>query len=232
MSDVVLSTGVRRVVAAIVTLAVVALLTVFLVGFPAPGSWSGIPLQLASRFFISLELLATSLLIAIPIGFALAALKARVRSHVLERAIGGSLLALRCTPFFVLALELPVVAARQGYFETGNAWSDNILVPAAALALFALPGVASFDFFRSNVPARQTAAAGCRCLVERLPELIAAQLLVEMFFAWPGEGRAFIGAIQMGRPGLLAPIVLCSAVAVVLLRLLVSTLAPDDATAI
>jgi len=228
MNEVDPSTRFGRFVAAIVTLAMVAFLTAILVGFHPIASWNEASLDLGTRLFPSLELLATALAIAVPIGFALAALKARGGGSLLAPAIDGSITVLRCIPFFVLVSALSVVAGlRLGYFENANPWSGNLIVPAVVLALFALPGVAQFDFFAKRPPWR-TIALGCRCIAERLPQLIAAQFLVEIFFAWPGEGHAFITAIQMGRLGLIAPIVFCSAIAVVLLRLLVSILTTDS----
>ena len=228
MTDTVSSTGLRRVVAAIATLVIVTLfLTVILVRLPL-SSRNAFDLDLWPRFFPSLELLATALVIAIPIGFALAAVKACAGSRVLLGIIDAALLALRCIPFFVLALELSAFAGLQlGYFENRSPWSSNLIVPAVVLALFALPGFARFDFFVKEAP-RRIIASGCRCLAERFPQIIAAQLLVEIFFAWPGEGHAFMTAIEIGRPGLAVPIVFFIAVVAVLLRLLASTLTADN----
>jgi hypothetical protein len=194
-------------------ISVVVLVLLFVLFLAVPRSALWLP-DVASRFGATCELIVAGLAIAIPVGWLLSFLP-----------IWPLLLVLRSIPFFFLALALSFPAALAGYFEGPHSDFVRLIWPAAVLAIFALPNVAAFDFKRSRA---DLFVSGLQCIVSRLPQLIAADFLVEIFFAWPGEGRAFIQSSFIGTGGSLGEsvgIVLIASVLVIALRWLIASFA-------
>lgn len=196
---------------AVVSAALLVLLFIVFLAIPRSTSW--LP-DVSQLFCATCQLMIAALIIAIPVGWVLSFLPVR-----------GLLLVLRCIPFFWLAFLSSLPASLLGYFSEGRTGWYWIVFPAGALALFALPNVAAFDFRKSRA---DLIVSGLQCIVSRLPQLIAADFLVEIFFAWPGEGRGFIQYRLIGVGGNLdesIAIVLIASLVVIALRWLVSLLA-------
>jgi hypothetical protein len=198
---------------AVVSAAVLALLFAAVLALPRSLSW--LP-DVAQRLGATSELISAALVIAILAGWLLSFVR-----------IGWLLLVLRSIPFFWIAMVSTLLAARAFQEPFGYSGFLGFSVPAVVLALFVLPNAAAFDFKK---PGADLIVSGLQCIVARLPQLIAADFLVEIFFAWPGEARGFFFAIQMGLKGRrelgeAIAVVLVASMIVILLRWLVGLLA-------
>jgi peptide/nickel transport system permease protein len=187
--------------------------------------------QILKRMPVTLELLGASMILALIIGVGLAFIAARARGGIANRLLLGLALALRCTPFFWLALVFQqLVGIHIGIWIFGPApsshfYSTNYLahlaVPACILALAQIPIVvqaldATDSLNSQNVSALFSTAIDA--LAVRLPEIIAACFITEIAFAWRGEGRLFFVAVNTDQPLLAIGVVLLAAVLTLSLR--------------
>jgi len=196
----------------------------------AHGLPSVIPLIL-QRLPVTLELLGSSMVLALIIGVGLAFIAARARGRIAKRLLSGCVLALRCIPFFWLALVSQLLAAIYvGDWIFGTSSSNrfsltdhlaHLAVPACILALMQIPIVVQALQATASRSVQKTSApvaAVLDALAVRLPEIIAACFITEMAFGWPGEGRLFLAAVNADQPKLATGVVLLTAVLTLLLR--------------
>jgi len=149
---------------------------------------------IVERLPASLELVAGSIFIALVCGL-LVGTAARRSPQGMRQTIECLGLALTSVPAFWLirfaqvwvATHLHVQAAGLAgtdRFDVGDRLA-HLFLPATLLALVQIPAVVEW------VVARQRPAPLTAILARRLPTVFAMGLLVEVLFAWPGEGRLF-----------------------------------------
>lgn len=150
--------------------------------------------EILRRLPETIELLGASMAIAIFFAIAVRSLRPMVHSGVVDFLDCGLIRALRCIPFFWLAAAAALLAAMRfgnsafgvsssAHFTFGD-HLRHLAIPACALAIMQLPIV--------TAALRRTGGslyASFDALAKRLPEVFAACFIVEMLFAWPGEGR-------------------------------------------
>lgn len=236
-----LGTGLMAVAKAVATAFVITLI-IFPVlkaaGAPVDAAWFGqvatghlgyarstsepVLTAIARRLPRSVELIFASLIIALIGGFVGAYVSARSTNRTLGRAVRGVVLALRCIPFFWLAVTLEFLIAQRGKPPTGG--YGSLIPPAFTLALFQIPIIA--EYFNQRFAARanrapmlaSTVLGLCVFLIMELPEIIGATIITELVFAWPGEGRLFFHALSQDDLWLATGLVLFNALLVLALR--------------
>ncbi|GAA4729205.1 peptide ABC transporter permease [Phytohabitans rumicis] len=187
------------------------------------------------------------LLVAVPLGVAMAVLTRGGRRRGAELAFTGATGVLVAVPEFLLAVGLvfafavtwPVLPV------AGNAGAAAYLLPVAALAVAPAAALARVirveglavlgqDYVRTarakRLPARliylrhalpNMLTAGLTIAGMMLTGMIAGTVLVETIFAWPGLGTAFVDAITQKDYSLAQGIVLVYGAAVLLVNFLV-----------
>jgi peptide/nickel transport system permease protein len=161
------------------------------------------------RLPASIELLLFSCAIALLAGLALTYV-ARI-NRTASRLITAVALVVRNIPFFWIAVIVAMLAStvRGDYFVgwasmDGFSLSDHFvhaILPGCLVAMVALTVIleARSEFRVEEPPTLASTLWFCvRALVERLPEIVAASLLTEIMFVWPGLGRLFWNAIRRG----------------------------------
>jgi hypothetical protein len=148
-------------------------------GLPSPTS------QILERLPVTLELLGASMLLALIIGMGLAFIVARARGRIAKRLLPGFVLALRCIPFFWLAMVsqlLVIIYAGNWIFGpmSSNHFSltdrlVHLAVPACILALAQIPIVVQ-ALEAAVSPSSQKRSApfsnALDALAVRLPEIV------------------------------------------------------------
>lgn len=191
--------------------------------------------ELLERLPVTLELLIGSIAIALTVGVASSFVAARTESRFvmgLNRAVAISL---GCLPFFWLALGLALLAgvrwgdsifgwASTNHFSTRDHLT-HLIIPACVVALAELPITlrALEDLQYTGVDwktdLKTRVYLSLQELAWRLPEVMGACLITEMAFAWPGEGRLFLNAVNLFHQTALAvDIVLLIAILTLLAR--------------
>ena len=152
----------------------------------------GVPvLPLIGHYAIpSACLFAYALLIATVVGVPLS---------YLRRAAIPVAVALGSIPFFWLAVIAPLLFMKAANVQLDFGWlsSDRFglldflhhaTLPAVVVAAAMVPAML-------GAPSAQRGAAGVRAIIWRLPDIIAAQMIVEIVFGWPALGRLFFSAL-------------------------------------
>lgn len=202
-----------------------------------------VTVAIVQRLPLTIELLVASFLVALVAGVPLAILVVRIRSGLFARIVMSLATAVRCTPFFWLVLLLSLLAAiRFGDWDPFG-WASldrfsfedhlaHLVVPACLLSLLQV------SFFleplqdmaerglRGALPLGLVLAASLTSLAERLPEILAAETVTEIAWAWPGEGRLFWNALLQSDLSLAISIAVFMALVVLMLRLGVNLLMP------
>jgi ABC-type dipeptide/oligopeptide/nickel transport system permease component len=159
------------------------------------------------------KLIGLSWIAAIITGFFLVALSKQV-PPMARSLIVGLALPLRCLPYFWI-VPLVVLLAVRGLPATTP--PTSLLLGAIVLALCQIQAVSDY------VDSPQWNWLGLfRICARRLPGVIAAAILVEMFFAIRGEGLLFNRAFFASDINAIAGLVLCGAAVTLLLRVLVA----------
>lgn len=60
-----------------------------------------------------------------------------------------------------------------------------------------------------------------RAFTKALPAILGATVVVEVFFAWPGDGRLFYEGLNVGAPSVAIALLLVGACLVLLMRTVV-----------
>ncbi len=184
------------------------------------------------------------MILALIIGVGLAVIAARARGGIAKRILSRVALALRCIPFFWLALvfqQLVVIhigiwifgPASPNHFSSTD-YLAHLAVPACILALAQIPIVVQALEATDSLKSQRVSAlffTAINALAVRLPEIIAACFITEIAFAWRGEGRLFFIAVNTDQPSLAIGVVLVAAVLTLLLRValrLASPTSPHD----
>lgn len=193
--------------------------------------------ELLQRLPATMELLTGSTIVALTVGVAVSVVAARTQARVVKFLASAFAISLGCIPFFWLALSLALWASiRWGESIFGWASLDHfsardrlahLIVPACVLALAELPIVSKVlarrpylsGEWRTDLAAR--VSLSLQDLTWKLPEILAACLLTEVAFAWPGEGRLFLAIIHSSQTTLAVAVVLLIAVLTVFARLIV-----------
>jgi len=180
------------------------------VGLPVSAGWIGRTLTgqlgvskfdgepvlqlILERMPASLELVVGSIVIALVCGLLVGAVVRRSPQGV-RRTVEFVGLALKSVPAFWLVLFAQMWVATHMHVDVaGLAGTDrfdlgdrlvHLVLPATLLALVLIPAVVEWAVARPR-PAPLVAI-----LARRLPTVFAIGFLVEVLFAWPGEGRLF-----------------------------------------
>jgi peptide/nickel transport system permease protein len=205
---------------------------------------------LVDRVFVlrlpyTLDLIVVSFAIAVVAGFAIASVSARSPASRFSRFILVAALALESVPVFWLALMLQLLALLlgNGQLPYGVASSDNfdwgdrlshLILPAGTLALFQIQPLAEYFRKRPSSAVRPTSTTAWLAelfalFAKKLPAIAGATLIVEVIFAWPGEGRLFLVAAGGEDFPLSASLLMFAAMSILTLRFIADLLkAPDD----
>jgi peptide/nickel transport system permease protein len=191
---------------------------------------------IVERLPATIELVFFSLVAAVVLGAIAGAVRARSRASMPFDFIAVPLLVSRATPIAILVLflqlllvftqALPVagIASVDG-FDLRDRFS-HLVVPVLCLAVpfGAWSSLIFYDFFRASKGALRSSVrsiAGPVITTVALigPALVAASLLVEPMFAWPGVGRSFRFALSQFDLGVIAGVLLLYSVGVALMKL-------------
>lgn len=198
------------------------------------------------RLPATLELIVASLIIAATIGWILAVLSARAPTRV-RPVVANLALPLQCIPFFWVAVVAqafvgfhvrgpnPFGLAALDHFELRD-WAMRLIFPALALAFVQINTLA--EYLRSNPAAtlhglqkQVSIVAGLfNAFAQMLPEVIGGAVIIEVLFAWPGDGRMFFNGTGRADMSLLAGTVLFGALAVLVIRFVAAMAAGRKAT--
>lgn len=197
-----------------------------------------------SEFFerlpITLELIIASVIIALALA-TICTLLSRRPTAWLGGVVAAVLFLFMCIPVFWIALMGQLVFAARGihilaYFvqlpSAGFAQYDtfnitdrftHLVLPATLLAL--VQAGAYVDSMRSDISARRLLAT----FGLLLPAILSADVLIEIFFAWPGVGRSFYANFEPYHTSSMVAFLLLSAAAVIIVRSVAAMLSgPDD----
>jgi len=169
------------------------------------------------RMPATLELVAASIIVALAIGLALGALARRSPPPV-ARAIDALGLAAKSLPafWFVMLAQLWVVThsgipsaglSSTDHFDFGDRLA-HLILPAMLLAVVQVSSVITW-----STTDRDPADLAAR-LARKLPTIFAVGSLVEIFFAWPGDGRLLFTTLLRGLGPLLAAALIYAAIAI------------------
>jgi peptide/nickel transport system permease protein len=197
-------------------------------------SWNAVAPDILERLPATIALasiaFAASMLLGALIGFG----RARARAAALRTGLTVLQLLVRAIPvvMLVLFLQMLVIVSGTPMPGAGLASADGLnlgdrlgylLLPALCLTVpfSAWASLLFYDVFRvpSAAPFRQVGgriAVGASAIG---PALLAATLVCEPMFAWPGVGRVFFNALTQHEPGPVAGLLLLYLAALVLLAL-------------
>jgi ABC-type dipeptide/oligopeptide/nickel transport system permease component/ABC-type dipeptide/oligopeptide/nickel transport system permease subunit len=194
--------------------------------------WQAIFERLPATFELAVVALMAAVVLGAAVGFALV----RTRPRWLRGLIHSVQLLARAIPVVVMAflIELVMVLtplfpgfgiASRDAFDLGDRLS-HVIAPALCLAVpfGAWMSVIFYEFFRAtDATTRMPLCAIVWPVATSIalvgPAVLAACLLIEPAFAWPGIARLFYGALTQFDPGILVGCVLTYCAAIVLLDL-------------
>ncbi len=142
------------------------------------------------RLPFSLELFALALIVTLALSLVLACAYA-LSARFLRPAIPAGAIVLGSIPFFWLALAAMMDVGRE-------------FMLSACLVAMVMVVVVADAWTKRGAPADRPLRWGevvidcLRAIASRFPEIVAAQLLVEIVFAWPGLGRLFWNGLTQG----------------------------------
>jgi ABC-type dipeptide/oligopeptide/nickel transport system permease component len=157
--------------------------------------------ELAARLPITLEPVLISFLIASALGFVLTLPSA----PVFRAAVAVIVTGLQSLPLFVLAIAAVILLPMYFRVPLGS-WNcvapctfgqrlEFLIVPVAVLTIYQLPFLAEF-FNRprargQDVKVGEISTVGGLAVLfaHRLPSLVSAAMIGELFYGWAGEGR-------------------------------------------
>jgi len=170
--------------------------------------------EVLSRLPATIELLISSIVVSLVFCLLLSWAASKTGNGTLRRPITALVLVLQSVPFFWLALCLSLLAAVH-FGESVYGWAATNGSPVASHTahLILLACIAALAQIPIVVSVLDSAAAedgakfdlstslywAALALAQRLPEVIAACLITELAFAWPGEGRLFFRALNAGQ---------------------------------
>lgn len=198
--------------------------------------WSTVSSQpvsqaIGERLPATIELAAFALAGVIVVGALAGSARARSRSRVLREGVRVLTLAARAVPVLMLAPALAL-----GLMFSG--WPPLSAIPVVVLALSfgAWSSLIFYDAFRRSAGSARTSLrvvleAAAATAARLGPSVLAATILIETMFGWPGAGRLFQNALSIFDPALAAGLLLAYSAGVVLLRLCDSPAPPPLRTA-
>jgi len=190
----------------------------------------------AERLPFTIELALVAFVAVVVLGALVGLLRARARGPALRELLAVPPLVGRAMPVVILTLflqlglmfttKLPVAGiSSSDAFDLG----DRLLHLIAPVLCLAVPfgawsSLIFFDFFRapdgaSRAPVRSLLAPLASTAASIGPALLAAILIVEPWFAWPGIGRLLFNGLHSFDYGLVATGLFVYAAGVVLLKL-------------
>jgi ABC-type dipeptide/oligopeptide/nickel transport system permease subunit len=199
----------------------------------------------------SLSLFVVSVLAIVVLGAIGGFVGGRIRTAALREFLALPELVFRATPvvflaligqlFFMFKTSLPVAG-----YTTGDTFQlrDHLAHLAGPVILLALPfgawsSLIFYGLFRvpNGATARSVAEAVATVAASVGPALLAATLIIEVMFAWPGLGRLFFNAVQQTDLAMIAAILLVYSALILLLEVIadlsprVPAAVPNDAPA-
>lgn len=124
---------------------------------------------------------------------------------------------------FSYVVQFPAAGIGQPYGFDFRDVVVHLLVPAMLLAL--VQAGAYVNALRDGISGRRFLAA----FAVMLPAIVSADVLIEIFFAWPGVGRAFYSEAEPHNTSFMVAFLLLSAAAIVITRTLARVVRAPDA---
>ncbi|HEY0383552.1 MAG TPA: hypothetical protein VGC72_15285 [Candidatus Elarobacter sp.] len=192
--------------------------------------------MIAERLPATVELAFFALLAATVVGAAIGFARARARAAIVSQALAIPQLLFRAIPVFVVALFLQMLFAFSGVLPAGGMSSaegfvlrDRVAHLVAPLLCLAVPFGAwaspiFYDFFRDargapRISVRRIAGPVAMTAASIGPPLLAATVIIETVFGWPGIARSFLFGLSFFDIGSIAGILLVYCAGVVLIEL-------------
>ncbi|MDB5092353.1 MAG: hypothetical protein JWO85_454 [Candidatus Eremiobacteraeota bacterium] len=203
----------------------------------SPSNARPVSQEIVERLPATIELVFLALVAAVVLGAITGLVRARMRASIPFDVIAVPQLVCRATPIVILVLFVQLLLVFTKLLPNAGIASvdgfdlrdrlSHLIVPVLCLAVpfGAWSSLIFYDFFRTSEGALRTSArsiAGPVVSTVALigPPLIAASLLIEPMFAWPGVGRPFFFAVSQVDLGVIAGILLLYSVAMVLMTIL------------
>ncbi len=211
----------------------------------SPSNAEPVSQAIAERLPATIELVVVALVAAVVLGAVFGFAQARAAGPRWRGVVAVPSLICRSVPVFLLALGLQlfvVVVLRLELFGYSSTESFDVrdrlahlILPVLCLAMpfGAWSSLIFADFFRAHRSSWRIARPVTMTVALIGPALVAASILVETLFAWPGVGRLWWNAFGQDDAAVIAGILLTYIVAVVMLELCdaVRTACPDAAPA-
>jgi len=184
----------------------------------------------------TIELAFAAFVAAVVLGALGGFVRARARAPLLRGALAVPQLLGRALPVVVVALllqlllmfktQVPIAGiASSDLFDVRDRLS-HLIAPVLILALpfGAWASLVFFEFFRDAGDAALVSVRGLLGQVARTaaslgPALLAASVLIEPRFAWPGAGRSFLSGVSQLDLGMAAAFLLMYSAGIVLIKL-------------